>query len=83
MSHVYDLTQQIDSYLKSFQSTQLTLEDYNKITKLLSDANSKLKCLDDMIAELEYDNKQKFDGIEDLRKQIDRYQRVLRVALES
>ncbi len=79
MSHVYELTLQIDNYLRDAVPNETTDTYYN----LLRQASFKLKCLDDMIAELEYDNKQKYDGIEDLRKQIDRYQRVLRVAMES
>ncbi len=79
MSYTSELTFEIDNFLRDAVPDETTDEYY----RLLRQACQKLKGLDEMILELEYDNKQKYDGINDLRKQIDRYQRVLRVAMES
>lgn len=77
MSYVYELTQEIDNFLKD------TIVDEPTAIALLKKASDKLKGLDEMIMELNYDNKQKYDAIQNLQKKNDRLWRVLREFMDE
>lgn len=79
MSYVYELTQEIDNYLRDAVPDETTDTYYN----LLRQASNKLKGLDESILEMKYDISQKCHAIDELRKKIDRYHSALLAALED
>ena len=70
------MTDRIDEYLSTGGLFNPEHMEHDKVRDLLM-------LVREYIKEIEYDNWQKFEALNDCHRKIDRYQRVLRVALES